>query len=104
MRYNPNGLTQEQVERSRAEKGENVLTPVKDNSAWKLFIEKFEDPIIQVLLFAAALSLVVGIIQKVSGNVIINSENKNKRPAKFEFAVNELSKKFLKSIPPAHAV
>ena len=55
MRYNPNGLTQEQVERSRAEKGENVLTPVKDNSAWKLFIEKFEDPIIQVLLFAAAL-------------------------------------------------
>ena len=64
MRYNPNGLTQEQVERSRAEKGENVLTPVKDNSAWKLFIEKFEDPIIQVLLFAAALSLVVGIIQK----------------------------------------
>lgn len=61
--YNPQGLTSEEVEKSRHEHGENVLTPPKDNSAWELFVDKFRDPIIQILLFAAALSLVIGIVE-----------------------------------------
>lgn len=61
--YNPNGLTPEEVEASRREHGENVLTPPKDHSAWELFAEKFRDPIIRILLFAAALSLAIGIFE-----------------------------------------
>ncbi len=61
--YNPNGLTSAEVEASRRTHGENVLTPPKDHSAWELFVEKFRDPIIRILLFAAALSLVIGIIE-----------------------------------------
>lgn len=56
------GLTQQQVEQSRAEHGENIITPAKKESVWKLFIEKFEDPIIKVLLVAACLSLTVSFI------------------------------------------
>lgn len=64
IKHNPNGLTDQEVLRSRSKHGENVLTPPQDNSAWKLLLEKFEDPIIRVLLFAAVLSLAVGIIQQ----------------------------------------
>ncbi len=61
--YNPEGLTPQQIEESRTKHGANVLTPAKDNSAWELFIEKFRDPIIRILLFAAALSLIIGCIE-----------------------------------------
>lgn len=61
--YNPNGLSTAEVEASRREHGENLLTPPKDHSAWELFVDKFRDPIIRVLLFAAALSLTIGIIE-----------------------------------------
>lgn len=63
IEYNPQGLSAAEVEKSRREHGENVLTPPKDHSAWELFVDKFRDPIIQILLFAAALSLVIGIIE-----------------------------------------
>ena len=58
------GLTATQVSESRAKYGENVITPAKRQSVWRLFIEKFEDPIIKVLLVAAVLSLAVGFIEK----------------------------------------
>jgi Ca2+-transporting ATPase len=45
------------VERSRAEHGENVLTPPKRTSFWRLYLEKYEDPIIRILLVAAVISL-----------------------------------------------
>ena len=51
------GLTSAQVEESRRLHGDNLITPRKGDSAWKLFAEKFRDPIIQVLLVAALLSL-----------------------------------------------
>lgn len=51
------GLTDQQVVESRAKNGANVLTPPKRESLWKLFLEKFEDPIIRILLIAAFLSL-----------------------------------------------
>ena len=59
---NLQGLTPREVLRSREQYGENVITPAKRESVWKLFIGKFDDPIIKVLLVAALLSLVVAFI------------------------------------------
>ncbi|MDY3068295.1 MAG: calcium-translocating P-type ATPase, PMCA-type [Parabacteroides sp.] len=53
------GLTQQQVEESRRLHGENVLTPPEKTSLWKQFLEKFEDPIIRILLVAWVLSMVI---------------------------------------------
>ena len=63
IRYNPEGLSAQEVVQSRRLHGDNVITPPKDDSAWKLFAEKFRDPIIRVLLVAAALSLVIAVIE-----------------------------------------
>ena len=54
---NREGLNREQVIASRAKHGENVLTPPKKTSIWKLYIDKYSDPIIEILLVAAAVSL-----------------------------------------------
>lgn len=51
------GLTDAQVEESRRLHGENVLTPPAKVSLWKQFIEKFDDPIIRILLVAWVLSV-----------------------------------------------
>jgi Ca2+-transporting ATPase len=52
------GLTAEQVEESKKLHGENIVTPPKQTSLWKLFFEKFNDPIIKILLVAAILSFI----------------------------------------------
>ena len=57
------GLTDDEVRKSRAEHGVNLLTPPKRPSMWKLYLEKFQDPVIRVLLVAAAFSLVISIIE-----------------------------------------
>lgn len=62
--YNPRGLTPQEVAESRQRHGDNVITPPKDDSAWKLLAEKFRDPIIRILLLAAVLSLVIGFIHR----------------------------------------
>ena len=46
------GLTSQEVEESRRIHGENILTPPEKTSLWKQFLEKFEDPIIRILLLA----------------------------------------------------
>ena len=51
------GLTDEEVLRSREEHGVNLLTPPKRPSMWKLYLEKFKDPVVRVLLVAACFSL-----------------------------------------------
>ena len=51
------GLTTSQAQASRLLHGKNELTPRPPASRWKLFLEKFEDPIIIILLIAMALSL-----------------------------------------------
>ncbi len=56
------GLDKEQVQASRAKYGENIITPRKKESIWKMFFEKFEDPMIRILLVAACLSLVVSVL------------------------------------------
>lgn len=59
------GLTDAQVEESRLKNGSNVLTPPEKKSAWSLFLEKFKDPIIRILLIAFLLSLAVAIYETV---------------------------------------
>ena len=61
------GLTAEQVEASRREHGDNTLTPPKKDPLWKLFLEKFQDPIIKILLITLALSVAVSLYQYFSG-------------------------------------
>lgn len=56
------GLTLDQVNESRSKFGENKLTPPKKEPLWKLFLEKFEDPIIRILLIAAFLSLGISFV------------------------------------------
>jgi Ca2+-transporting ATPase len=53
------GLTEQEVLASRAEHGMNILTPPERDPWWKLFLEKFEDPIIRILLIAAGISFLV---------------------------------------------
>lgn len=60
------GLTDEQVVESRRLHGENVLTPPKKKSVWLLFLEKFNDPIIKILLIALLLSVGVAVYEFVS--------------------------------------
>ena len=56
------GLTSKEVLESREKNGSNILTPPKRDPLWKLFLEKFEDPIIRILLIAAFLSLGISFI------------------------------------------
>lgn len=51
------GLTENEVKESRAKHGENTLTPPKRTPLWKLYLDKYKDPIIQILLVAAVVSL-----------------------------------------------
>lgn len=53
------GLSSKQVEESRRLYGENILTPPERVSLWKQFLEKFEDPIIRILLLAWVLSMII---------------------------------------------
>ena len=57
------GLTQAEVAENRRKYGENQLTPPAKISMWKLYLEKFEDPIIRILLVATCISLVLAIIE-----------------------------------------
>ena len=57
------GLDERQVEESRALHGNNLLTPPPRTPMWKLYLEKFKDPIIRVLLVAAVFSLIISFIE-----------------------------------------
>ncbi len=58
------GLTDEQVKQSRVQHGKIVLTPPQRTSLWKLYLDKYRDPIIQILLVAAFVSLILAFIEK----------------------------------------
>lgn len=60
------GLTDAQVKESRQKYGSNILSPPPKEPLWKLFLEKFGDPIIRILLIAAFLSLAIAIFEQVS--------------------------------------
>ena len=57
------GLSKGQVIENRERWGENILTPPERTSMWKLYLEKYNDPIIKILLVAAAISLGLAVIE-----------------------------------------
>ena len=57
------GLTDQEVLQSREKYGANLLTPPKRPSLLKLYLEKFEDPGVRVLLIAAVFSLIISVIE-----------------------------------------
>lgn len=57
------GLTPQEVVESRRLHGVNVLTPPPKPSMWALFLEKFKDPLIIVLLVAGLLSVLISIYE-----------------------------------------
>ena len=54
------GLTQSGVEQSRRLHGANILTPCKPDPWWKLYFEKFDDPVIRILMIAGVIAIVAG--------------------------------------------
>jgi len=60
--YILNGMNDQQVEESRLKHGANVLTPPKQTPIWKLYLEKYNDPIIRILLVAALVSLALACV------------------------------------------
>jgi P-type Ca2+ transporter type 2C len=56
------GLTPAQVEENRRKFGANLLTPPKRDPWWKLYLEKFNDPIIRILMLAAFITIIVGFV------------------------------------------
>ncbi len=53
------GLTKQEVEENKRLYGENILTPPEKASLWSQFLEKFDDPIIKILLVAWGLSMII---------------------------------------------
>ena len=64
MEIKKEGLTAAEVEKSRLEHGENVLTPPRRQSMWRLYIEKYQDPMIRILLVAAVVSLALAFVKQ----------------------------------------
>ncbi|MDL2213909.1 haloacid dehalogenase, partial [Bacteroides sp. OttesenSCG-928-N06] len=61
--FSHTGLSEQEVLESREKHGVNLLTPPKRPSLWKLYLEKFEDPIIRILLVAVVFSLIISVIE-----------------------------------------
>jgi len=56
------GLTAAGLEASRREHGINVLTPPEREPWWHLYLEKYEDPVIRILVVAAVISVAIGTV------------------------------------------
>jgi P-type Ca2+ transporter type 2C len=57
------GLTSADVETSRGKFGSNKLTPLSKDPIWLKFLEKFDEPIIKILLGASLLKIVVDLFE-----------------------------------------
>lgn len=57
------GLSQEAVNASRQRHGSNTLTPPKPVPTWRLYLEKFKDPMVLILLVALTLSFGIAIYE-----------------------------------------
>src|SRR3712207_7260073 len=87
------GLSDDDVAASRRLHGENVLTPPPRTSLWKLYIDKYRDPIIQILLVAAVVSLVLAFVE--NDFIDRKSTRLNSSHANISYAVFCLKKKKL---------
>ena len=56
-------MTDSEVIASRDRHGANILTPPSETPLWKLYLEKYQDPIIRILLVAACASLVLAFVE-----------------------------------------
>ncbi|MBU1108829.1 MAG: calcium-translocating P-type ATPase, PMCA-type [Candidatus Riflebacteria bacterium] len=56
------GLNSAQVIENRDKYGANVLTPAEREPWWRLLLEKFDDPIIRILMIAALMAIGVGFV------------------------------------------
>lgn len=56
----PRGLDSVAVEAQRKKFGANILTPPKRDPWWRQFLEKFDDPVIRILMIAAFIAIVAG--------------------------------------------
>ena len=63
MKEKNQGLTAREVEQSRVKHGENVLTPPRRQSMWRLYLEKYNDPMVRILLVAALVSLALAFVK-----------------------------------------
>ncbi|WP_321334388.1 calcium-translocating P-type ATPase, PMCA-type [uncultured Bacteroides sp.] len=61
--YYHSGLNENKVKANREKYGDNLLTPPKRVSLWKLYLEKFEDPVVRILLVAAFFSLIISVVE-----------------------------------------
>ena len=57
------GLTDQEVAESRKRHGANILTPPERDPWWRLFLQKFNDPIIRILMIAAVIAIAVGAVE-----------------------------------------
>ncbi|WP_321504492.1 calcium-translocating P-type ATPase, PMCA-type [uncultured Methanoregula sp.] len=57
------GIASNDAGRLRSTYGANAMTPPVREPLWKQYLEKFNDPIIRILLFAVAVSTVVSVIK-----------------------------------------
>ncbi|NLM70753.1 MAG: calcium-translocating P-type ATPase, PMCA-type [Synergistaceae bacterium] len=55
------GLTSREVLESREIHGENTLTPPARAPWWRLYLEKYDDPVIRILLIAACIAFLAGL-------------------------------------------
>ena len=62
MKYN--GLTDQEVEKSREEHGSNVIPDSEPTTFWAEFLETFGDPMIKILLVIAAIMIVMACFGK----------------------------------------
>jgi P-type Ca2+ transporter type 2C len=58
-----NGLSTAQVPEFRKKYGANTMTPPVREPLWKQYLEKFDDPIIRILLLAVCISFVVSLVK-----------------------------------------
>lgn len=56
------GLSSSEVRASRERYGANVLTPPKRDPWWRLYLRKFDDPVIRILIIAAMIAIGVGVV------------------------------------------
>ncbi|HWQ65724.1 MAG TPA: calcium-translocating P-type ATPase, PMCA-type [Methanospirillum sp.] len=68
--HDAGGLSSAEVADSRGKFGKNELTPPRRVSVWRQYLEKYNDPIIRILLVAVALSAIVAILE---GNSLIDT-------------------------------
>ncbi|MBQ7585906.1 MAG: calcium-translocating P-type ATPase, PMCA-type [Desulfovibrionaceae bacterium] len=68
MSQNYTGLTNAEVESSRLKHGANILTSKEKVPLWKQYLEKFQDPLIIILLVAGILSICISFYEYIGLN------------------------------------